>query len=161
MNRANRIIFFVVLILGIALFVPWKKKAKLDLTFKHQATVLFQDELAQNYATFKVEVADTEEKQIQGLMHRTAMEPDQGMLFIMEEEEIHSFWMDETYLSLDVIFMDTNQEVVFIAKGTEPKSQEPIRSLSPSQYVLEIIAGTADQVGIKVGDRVTWELKAQ
>ncbi|GAB5551488.1 MAG: DUF192 domain-containing protein [Saprospiraceae bacterium] len=157
MNRANRIIFFVVLILGIALFIPWGKKIKLDLTFKHQATVFFQNDAEQNYATFKVEVADTEEKQTQGLMHRTAMKADQGMLFIMEEEEIHSFWMDETYLSLDVVFIDTNKEVVFIAKGTEPKSQEPIRSLSPSQYVLEIMAGTADQAGIKVGDQVSWE----
>lgn len=161
MNRANRIIFFVVLIIGIILFIPWKKTAKLDLTFKHQATLFFQNEAEENYATFKVELADTEEKQTQGLMHRTSIKEDQGMLFLMEEEEIHSFWMDETYISLDVIFIDADKEVVFIAKGTEPKSQEPIRSLSPSKYILEVKAGVADQFGIKVGDFVNWELMAQ
>lgn len=158
MNRANRVILLIVVILGVLLFIPWKKNVKLDLNFKHQATLFFQNETGQNYATFKVEVADTEEKQTQGLMHRTSLQADQGMLFLMEEEEIHSFWMDETYISLDVVFIDADKEVVFIAKETEPKSQEPIRSLSPSQYVLEVRGGVTDQKGIKVGDRVNWAL---
>ena len=161
MNRGNRIIIFIVLLLGILLFIPWKKNAKLDLTFKHQAMLNFQNEDGKTYATFKVEVADTEEKQTQGLMHRTSMRNDQGMLFIMEEEEIHSFWVDEIYIPLDVVFIDVNKEVVFIAKGTEPKSQEPIRSLSPSQYILQIKAGIADKEDIKVGDRVNWELVSE
>jgi hypothetical protein len=159
MNRSARIVIFVGLILGLLLFIPWRKNVKLDLEFKDQGTLSFKDTTGQAYATFKIEVADTEEKQLQGLMHRTAMEADQGMLFLMGEEEIHSFWMDETYLSLDVIFIDSKQEVVFIAKGTEPKSQEPIRSLSPSQYVLEVKAGVADKADIKVGDQVVWDMK--
>ncbi len=106
-----------------------------------------------------IEVADTETKRNQGLMYRRHMEPNHGMLFIMEEFKEQGFYMRNTYISLDIIYLDQDKKIVSIAKNTEILNDNSIPSNGNALYVLEVVAGYADTHGLQVGDQMAWELK--
>lgn len=103
---------------------------------------------------FLVEIARTEPQRARGLMFRETMAQDAGMLFIFELEGERYFWMKNTPLSLDIIFLDASGVVVSIAESTTPFSEETISSQGASLYVLEVLAGTSKRLDISVGDRV-------
>ena len=105
-----------------------------------------------NKATFQVEVADTAEKRRWGLMYRTELGTEEGMLFVFPKEKQQSFWMKNTPLSLDIIFIDRERRVVGIVHDTVPFSTRAVGVGVPSQYVLEVRAGLARRKGIAVGD---------
>lgn len=107
-----------------------------------------------NRLLLKVEVADTNEKRMLGLMHRQLLGPNEGMLFIFSEEAPRIFWMKNTYLSLDILFINAHREIIFVVPKTPPFSEEPISSHLPAQYVLEVNAGYAAKNGVRVGDKV-------
>lgn len=107
-------------------------------------------------ASFEVEVADTPRERAFGLKYRTDLRPDQGMLFIFPEESVHVFWMKDTPLPLDMIFIDRNRQIVGIVRETRPFSTEGRSVDTPSQYVLEVRGGRADAVGLEIGDRVSF-----
>lgn len=86
---------------------------------------------------YKVEIADTPEKQEKGLMGRESLPENQGMLFIYDEPQDLSYWMKNTLISLDIIFIDDDMEVVSVKQG-QPMSEEPITE-DDVQYVLEVI----------------------
>ncbi|MFT7121659.1 MAG: uncharacterized membrane protein (UPF0127 family) [Neolewinella sp.] len=92
----------------------------------------------------------------QGLMWRREMEADQGMLFLMRNEEPQSFWMKNTYIPLDIIFINAAKEIVTIRRNTKPMSLDQVTSELPAAYVLEVNAGYADLHGVKVGDSLDW-----
>lgn len=99
-----------------------------------------------------IEIADDDIQTTNGLMHRKSMEENQGMLFIFAEPEIRSFWMKNTYIALDLIFLDQNRRIVHIHEGAQPKSQASIPSIKPAQYVLEVNEGFSARKFLKVGD---------
>ncbi|MGP9820019.1 DUF192 domain-containing protein [Salinarimonas sp. NSM] len=103
---------------------------------------------------FEVELAATPEERQRGLMFRRSMPADQGMLFDFERVAPVSMWMRNTYISLDMLFIDADGTVVRIAENTEPLSERTIRSGQPVLSVLELNAGTARRLGIEAGDRV-------
>lgn len=103
---------------------------------------------------FQVEVARTFRDWQRGLMYRSELKPQTGMLFIGQEERLQSFWMKNTLISLDIIFISKNLEIVSIQKRAEPLSERPLPSLKPAQYVLEIAGGQADLLGFQAGDPV-------
>lgn len=103
-------------------------------------------------ATFSVEVADTPEKRRWGLMYRQELGDEEGMLFVFPEERDHSFWMKNTPLSLDMIFMDGRRRVVGIIHDTVPFSTRSVSVGVASRYVLEVRAGVARRSQIAVGD---------
>jgi len=103
---------------------------------------------------FTVEIAATGEARSRGLMFRREMADDHGMLFIFEAEGDRYFWMKNTPLSLDIIFIRSDGTIAHIAKGTTPFSEKTIPSQGPAQFVLEVVAGTADALNIKAGDTV-------
>lgn len=103
-------------------------------------------------AAFSVEVADTVQKRRRGLMYRRDLQEDQGMLFLFPDEQEQSFWMKDTPLSLDIIFMNRRREVVGILHDTVPFSTGALTVGVPSRYVLEVRAGVARRKGIAVGD---------
>lgn len=105
---------------------------------------------------FKVEVARTPEDQAQGLMFRTAMGADEGMLFPYEEPRGLSFWMKNTVLSLDLIFIGEDHRIINIAKRATPYSERAILSDAPGIAVLELVGGRADELGLEPGDMVEW-----
>ncbi|HQB98588.1 MAG: DUF192 domain-containing protein [Candidatus Cloacimonetes bacterium] len=108
-------------------------------------------------ATFEIEIARKESELMRGLKYRDKMQENQAMLFIFEFLDYHSFWMQDTYLSLDMIFIDHNNQVVHIAKNTTPYSEEQIYPEKPNKYVLEVLAGISDKYQIKETDIVTWK----
>ncbi|HUE80225.1 MAG TPA: DUF192 domain-containing protein [Sphingomicrobium sp.] len=105
---------------------------------------------------FQVEVARTPEEQAQGLMHRQALAPDRGMMFPYEPPQPVSFWMKDTFISLDIIFIRADGTIVRIGADTVPLSLELVPSLEPVAAVLEIAGGRAAELGIRPGDRVDW-----
>ena len=102
----------------------------------------------------RVEIADTPEKRQLGLMYRKDLPPDHGMLFLFPRETPQSFWMKNTVLPLDIIYINTARTIVSIAKDTTPFSEQPIPSGQPAQYVLEVNAGFCERHGIVSGDRI-------
>jgi len=103
---------------------------------------------------FDIEIADDRDKRAQGLMFRYKMEPNQGMIFVFDTSEILSFWMKNTFISLDMLFINEDFEIIQIHENAFPLSEEPIRSNYPAKYVLEILGGVSARKGINVGDVV-------
>lgn len=106
---------------------------------------------------FIVEVAATGAQQAKGLMFRTRLAPDRGMIFPFPEDRVASFWMKNTVIPLDIIFIRRDGTIESIAANTTPYSLAPVRSGGPVATVLEIAAGRAAELGIGPGDTVTWE----
>lgn len=111
-----------------------------------------------NYC-FNVELAKTAEEMRNGLMFRQGLDSDKGMLFIFEKEGEYSFWMKNTLIPLDIIWINKDKEVVFISENTRPCEEgKPCLSVNPdrdAEYVLEVNGGTAEKIGLKVGDKIT------
>jgi hypothetical protein len=103
---------------------------------------------------FEVEMAVTPEEQAQGLMYRRELADGKGMLFDMGVERPATFWMKNTYVSLDMIFIRANGTIASIAERTTPLSEARINSGAPVRGVLEVVAGTAKRYGIVPGDKV-------
>lgn len=103
---------------------------------------------------FQVEVMRNDEQRARGLMFRRQMAADRGMLFDFERELPVSMWMKNTYLPLDMVFIDRRGRIVNIAENTEPLSERTIPSSGPVLGVLELNAGTARRIGLKAGDIV-------
>ena len=103
---------------------------------------------------FQVEVAGNNAERAQGLMYRRSMAADRGMLFDFERVEPVSMWMQNTYLSLDMLFVRPDGTIARIAANTEPLSTRTIPSGEPVLAVLELNAGTAARLGIRAGDRI-------
>jgi uncharacterized protein len=103
---------------------------------------------------FQIEVADNDATREHGLMDRRYMAPDHGMLFEFEHNAPVSFWMKNTYIPLDMIFISPSGVVTHIATNAEPLSERVIPSGGPSIGVLELNGGMAASIGLKVGDKV-------
>ncbi|MEI8277884.1 MAG: DUF192 domain-containing protein [Hyphomicrobiales bacterium] len=103
---------------------------------------------------FAVEMATTDAERAQGLMNRKELPEGQGMLFDFHRDQEVGFWMRNTYIPLDMIFIRSDGRIMRIAENTEPLSEKIVPSNSPVRGVLEVIAGTARKLGIAVGDRV-------
>lgn len=113
-----------------------------------------QIETAGGSHTFQVWVADNDATRQQGLMFIKELAPNQGMLFLLERPGFASFWMKNTYVSLDLVFIAPGGVVANIAHDTQPLSLAPIESVAPVSGVLELVAGTAERIGLVPGDRV-------
>lgn len=108
-------------------------------------------------ATLDIELARTEYEIQTGLMYRPSMEDHQGMLFIFKEEAPRSFYMKNTLIPLDIIYLDRDLTVVSIRPNAEPLNESGIPSGKPAQYVLEIKGGLGDRWDIREGDRIRYE----
>lgn len=105
---------------------------------------------------FQVEVAASAEEQSKGLMFRTEMGADEGMIFPMPSPRIASFWMKNTVIPLDIIYIGTDGRILNIFSMTEPYSETPLFSSEPVKAVLELNGGRAEALGIATGDKVEW-----
>lgn len=109
-------------------------------------------ETADGTHAFNAEIARTPAQRSRGLMFRPEIAPDAGMLFIFDEEAPRSFFMRNTCASLDIIWIAADMTVVGVAKDTTPFSEDNIPSDAPAQFVLELAAGRADEIGLAAGD---------
>jgi hypothetical protein len=107
-------------------------------------------------AAVRVEVARTPEAQQRGLMHREKLEPDAGMIFVFAAEQPHAFWMKNTLVALDMLFIGADGRVRAIVERA-PLDLEPNDGGVASRYVLEVNRGWSREHGVKVGDRVRFE----
>lgn len=103
---------------------------------------------------FKVWIAADEWSRARGLMDVRKLLPDEGMLFLFEQTRYVAFWMKDTPLSLDVIFIRADGVIVNIAENTRPLTIDTIPSAAPVKAVLELLAGTAARLGLTAGDRI-------
>lgn len=105
---------------------------------------------------FNIRIADTTARQELGLMFETRLLADEGMLFPQGEPRVMSMWMKNTYIPLDMLFIDGRGRIVCLLANTQPQSLDILRCPSPVKAVLEIGGGEARERGIRVGDRVTY-----
>ena len=103
-----------------------------------------------------IEIADNDAETTQGLMFRRSMPDSCGMIFVMKENEPHSFWMKNTYIPLDIIFLDESKKIVTIQANTTPFSEAEVPSYENAKFVLEVNAGYCKRKGIEKGDVVKW-----
>jgi uncharacterized membrane protein (UPF0127 family) len=103
---------------------------------------------------FTVELAVTPEEKAKGLMFRRELPEGRGMLFDFRTEQEITMWMQNTYISLDMIFIRADGRILRIAENTEPLSTRIVPSGGPARAVLEVIAGTSRKLGLAAGDRV-------
>ena len=103
---------------------------------------------------YQTDIADTPYKQQLGLMFQRELPDNYGMTFLFERPLVLKMWMKNTYLSLDMIFFDENGVITHIHKNAEPFSEKLISSQGPAQGVIEVIAGTAEEKNIQIGDKI-------
>jgi uncharacterized membrane protein (UPF0127 family) len=107
---------------------------------------------------FSIEMAVSDAERARGLMFRREVPVGQGMLFDFQPDQPVSMWMENTYVSLDMIFIRGDGTIARIAENTEPLSRRTISSGGPVRAVLEVVAGTTRKLGIAAGDRVAHPL---
>lgn len=108
-----------------------------------------------NVFQFTVELAITPEQRDIGLMHRARLESKHGMLFDFQNEKVVRFWMRNTFIPLDMLFIHADGRIAAIIKNARPHDETPVGPSEPVQAVLEISGGAADLLGLKAGDRVS------
>ena len=120
-----------------------------------------KNEACINNTCFEIEIRDTKEERAKGLMNIEELDEKKGMLFVFDDSSIYSFWMKNTLIELDIIWINENLEIVWIAKNVNPCEEDPCPSYNPQEnakYVLEINAGLSEKYGVKIDDKVELKL---
>ncbi len=136
MNPKYLIILFLIIVISCA---------------KIENKVCFKDEC------FEVEIMDSEEERVKGLMFRDNLEDDKGMLFIFDKEDRYDFWMKNMKFPIDIVWINENKEVVYMHKNTPPCPENVCFSIMPdreAKYVLEVNSGVANDIGLNIGDKL-------
>lgn len=144
LNAGLAILIIVILIILIFL-LGGKSQKYFEVCFNNKETC------------FKTEIADTEEKRQKGLMFRNSLKENEAMLFIFQKEDIYPFWMKDTLIPLDIIWINNKSKIVFIEKNARP-CPDICKTINPnitSSYVLEINSGLTDRFEIKEGNTAT------
>lgn len=154
-----RLALSILVLLMFQLLVAAPSQANERMIDQHMKLVTFAKEMITVKTQsaehrFHVELALTEEEQARGLMFRSSMKEDEGMLFLWDQEMPISMWMKNTWIPLDMFFIDRTGTIIHIAENTKPNSEAIIDSTSPVSGVLELVAGSSKRFGIAVGDRV-------
>ena len=137
---------------------PKKALETAPVTFSKEGDLsIFKKEGDSLITSMAIEIAESEYETWTGLMYRKSMEENQGMLFIFPDVAMHSFYMKNTEIPLDLIFINENLTIVSFQKEAKPFDETSLSSLVPIKYVLEINAGLADQWSLAVGDRITYQ----
>lgn len=149
----------IIAVYVISFIIPTKTDQSTEETeykFMKEGSLTFTDSLNNPITKIDLEIADTDFDRQLGLMFRKSMETNQGMLFIFPVQETLSFWMRNTYLPLDMIFVNADKKIVTIHKNTKILSDLSYASTEPAQYVVEVVAGFTDKFSVKVGDKINW-----
>lgn len=129
------------------------------IQFKHEGDIwALNPEGTDTLMTLPIEIAESDGDIRFGMMERKSFTPYfYGMLFIMPEEEVQSFWMKNTYVPLDIIYINSDREVVSIVQNARPLREDQLRSEAPAKYVLEVPSGFASSRGITKGSKLVWQ----
>lgn len=146
------------------MFSSCKNDAKREIEtpepqFKKETQLIFNDSNEKSIAVFEIEIAKTSYEHQTGLMYRKSMKNDQGMLFLYPDERPrYGFYMKNTYIPLDLIYINSEKKMVDFNENTVPFNETPLPSEAPAQYVLEVNAGTVEKLGLKLGNSVEFKL---
>jgi uncharacterized protein len=144
--------FLAPLVVAIALFLAACVSAQTQP--QALATIPLEIHSGSQRHTFTVELASKPDERAVGLMFRTEMAADRGMLFDYDREQPVSMWMKNTFIPLDMLFIRADGRIANIAEWTTPRSLDEVASKGPVKAVLELNGGTAARLGLKPGDRV-------
>lgn len=163
--NAKRFTFFVIIALIVSLVafklpktgseIAENQGLSFNSNFKNYNRILdIFDEGENKVASFKVALADDDKKRMYGLMYLKELPKDHGMIFTFFPSRVVTMWMKNTFIPLDMIFVDSDNEIAHIVENTTPQSLELISSQREVVMVIEINAGLAKELGIKVGQTV-------
>lgn len=125
------------------------------ITFKKEGELSIKKNSNDSIITsLDIEIADNDYETQTGMMYRDSMEDNQGMLFVFEDADYHSFYMKNTRIPLDIIYIDSDKEIVSISKNAQPYDETSLPSNAPAQFVLEVNAGLVDAWKLETGDRI-------
>ncbi len=125
--------------------ISFTKEGELQI-FKADSTLIKLD----------IEIADNDYERQTGLMHRETMLDEQGMLFIQDEQKIQNFYMKNTQIALDLIYIDDAFKIVSFQENAKPYDESSLSSVVPAKYVLEVNAGLVQQWQLQIGDRISY-----
>ncbi|WP_159021587.1 DUF192 domain-containing protein [Formosa sp. L2A11] len=152
-----------IILLGIAtLTLACKNEEKENITpteisFKKEGELtLYKAKTDTIIKALDIEIADNGYDRETGLMYRTSMKNDNGMLFVFPNEEPRAFYMKNTQIALDLIYIGKNKTIVSISKNAKPMDETSLLSYKPAMYVLEVNAGLADIWQLKEGDSIAY-----
>ncbi len=157
-------LFYIISVISISIFFQSCKEIKKqsisitkEITFNKEGELLLKKANTDSvYKTLDIEIAETEYETQTGLMYRHTMEDNQAMLFIFEKEQPRSFYMKNTEFSLDIIYINKDEQIVSIQKSAKPFDNTSLPSNAPVSYVLEVKGGLSDSWGIEKGDTIEW-----
>jgi len=136
-----------------------KQSLTKEVSFKKEGELsLMKAETDSVVATLDIEIADDAYETETGLMYRKSMQDDRGMLFVFDDEIRRSFYMKNTEFALDIIFINSKNEIVSIQKNAQPLDQTSLPSEAPAMLVLEVNAGLSDQWTLEPGDKIRWRV---
>ncbi len=146
----------VILLIIAALYIGYEKILRNpSIRPADLEKIYIYDELGRDIkAEFEAEIADSPYSRQRGLMFRETLSEDNGMLFVFKREGRYPMWMKNTYIPLDMIFINSSRQVVELVENTEPESETSYGGSSRSSYVLEVNAGTIEKYDINIGDVV-------
>lgn len=155
-SKKNIIIFSFVIAAAIASYFLFFKKTS-DFVKEGEVTFLKED-ARQPLKKIDVEVANTSTERSKGLMFRKEMDDENGMLFIFEKPDMQSFWMKNTILPLDIMFIDSSGVIDTIYRKTIPYSERSLPSRRRVQFVVEVNGGWSDKNGVKENDLIEFKV---
>lgn len=170
-ESSNDLLIFIVFLIALATFFLVRKfyfvpkqntlyGTSANLKFMKEGKLTFLDaQSEENMINIDIEVAKSAYEIEQGLMHRRSLPANGGMLFIFDQEDYRTFWMKNTYLSLDILFLNKDKEIIRISKETTPLSELSIPSGGKAMYVVEVLAGFTDAYQIHIGDHISFTYK--
>jgi len=147
--KKKNLLVFIIIIIFIAIVISLLVNRKISEVC-----------LGEMNECFSVEIADNVQEREQGLMFRESLSEDSGMLFVFEKEEIYPFWMKNTLIPLDIIWINSSGEVVFIEENAQPCKSEICESYSPETdalYVLELNGGKSEEINLEIGNFVVFK----
>ncbi|WP_318311679.1 DUF192 domain-containing protein [Flagellimonas crocea] len=158
MTYLKKIVLFVLLLVLASCKTDSKQAIKTDsVSFTKEGELdVLSTETDSIKANFDIEIAETEYETQTGLMYRKSMKQNRGMLFIQPSESLQYFYMKNTEMPLDIIYINSGMKIVSFQKNAEPFNETSLPSNAPAKYVLEINAGLSDQLGLQVGDSISF-----
>ena len=158
-----KLIYSSILFVVIMSFYSCKKEQNktinsVKIEFKHEGNLQLIDSLGTVKQNLKIELADNDFERQTGLMYRKKLDTNKGMLFIFDDIRVRSFYMKNTYIPLDIIYIDSNNIILSIIKNAEPLNQKSLPSEGPVKYVLEINAGLSDLWDLQSGDKINYKI---
>jgi uncharacterized protein len=175
-NRKQKIIVGLMIVALAAMFLPNllpsfrgdkdarnftpsnTKNAMPEPEFTKEGTLSFiSSETGEAIRTIDIEKADNDMERQFGMMYRKSMPDTEGMLFLFDKAGPQSFWMRNTYISLDIMFVDAENRILNIHHNTRPQSDNSLPSTGDAQFVVEVPGGFSDKYGVKPGDKIQWQ----